>query len=133
MLQRLQRQADTPAALSRALDALGPAASELPLARAIILRNANQHRRTRYFRAFRRLCAIASRAIARAAAGGASANALAHSLRAAAHAALPLARDASTPHRGAGFASLAATIAASSAALWASLDAAARALEKPIL
>jgi hypothetical protein len=128
MLQQLQRQADTPATLSRALDALGPAVSELPLARAIILRNANQHRRTRYFRAFRRLCAIASRAVARAVESGASAHSLAPALRAAAQAALPLARAASAPHRGAGFAALAATIAASSAALWASLDAAARAL-----
>ncbi len=133
-----------PRALTRALDALLPLRTELTLARAIILKNANQHRRTLYFRSFRRLCTVAARCIAMidgvviavvaARRDGAptaqSLTTLAQTMRSTERVALTLASTSAAPQRGAGFASLAVVLSASAAVLWAGMSEATKAIEE---
>ena len=88
-------------------------ASEVALCSVVLYKNANQHRRAPYFAAFRRLHALCRRVLA-AARQGPPAGAAPLATRAAALA-LPLCAAVQRPQRGAGFAPLALTLAASAA------------------
>ena len=138
-----------PVSLTHALDALAPLRPELALAHAIVMKNANQHRRTLYFRAFRRLCAVSARCVASVDEAAAVARRrgvgvgvppststststcaeLARAARGAEREARKLAQATAATQKGAGFAPLALVLAASAAVFWAGINAAATALE----